>query len=238
MEWEAPPKPAELAENRLIAAILSGRFAIGSALPAERELARQLGVTRPTLREALQRMARDGWLDIHHGRPTRVQDYWQEGNLGVLSALASFPQYAPQDFAPDLLAVRLVMAPVYARRATACARDDVIMLLRQVAEVEDRPDAFASADWQLHHRLTVLSGNPIFTLILNGFKDLYASMARVYFQASAARSHSRAFYTALMAATLAGDLDQVETVTRTTMAESLDLWRVAARQRKIEDGDG
>ena len=72
---------------------------VGSALGAllgellgltrmERELAGQLGVTRPTLREALQRMARDGWIKIQHGRSTRVRNFWREGNLGVLSGIA------------------------------------------------------------------------------------------------------------------------------------------------------
>jgi GntR family negative regulator for fad regulon and positive regulator of fabA len=68
MDWVSPQKPAEFTEQRLIDAILDGHFPIGSALPAERDLAAQIGVTRPTLRETLQRMARDGWIEIHHGR--------------------------------------------------------------------------------------------------------------------------------------------------------------------------
>ena len=37
--WEIQPKPAELAENRLVEAILDGTFPINSSLPPERELA-------------------------------------------------------------------------------------------------------------------------------------------------------------------------------------------------------
>ena len=76
MNWELPLRPAERVENRLIQAIVGGEFPINSTLPPERELARRLGVTRPTLREALQRLARDGWIEIHHGKSTRVRDYW------------------------------------------------------------------------------------------------------------------------------------------------------------------
>ncbi|NLC12537.1 MAG: GntR family transcriptional regulator, partial [Chloroflexi bacterium] len=53
-----PQKPTDLAEKQLLAAILDGSFPIGSLLPPERELAQSLGITRPTLREALQRLAR------------------------------------------------------------------------------------------------------------------------------------------------------------------------------------
>ncbi len=88
MEWPNPLKPAELSEERIIQAILDGTFPINSLLPSERDLSVQLGITRPTLRETLQRLARDGWLEIHHGRQTRVKNYWQEGNIAVLSAIA------------------------------------------------------------------------------------------------------------------------------------------------------
>ena len=74
MTWQPTPKPAEVAESRLVQAILDGDFPINSTLPAERELAHLLGITRPTLREVLQRLSRDGWLEIRHGKPTRVRN--------------------------------------------------------------------------------------------------------------------------------------------------------------------
>lgn len=49
-------RPSEHAESALVTAILDGEFPPGSALPGERVLAGQLGVTRPTLREAIQRL--------------------------------------------------------------------------------------------------------------------------------------------------------------------------------------
>ena len=129
MNWNSPEKPAEFAENRLIQAIISGYFSIDSNLPDERELAAQLGVTRPTLREALQRIARDGWIEIRHGKPTRVRNYWQEGNLGVLSALTRQVENIPTDFVPNLLFVRRLMAPSYTRLSIEKSPDEVIKFL-------------------------------------------------------------------------------------------------------------
>ncbi len=230
MEWIAPPKPAEITERRLIEAMLSGKFPIGSALPAERELASQLGVTRPTLREALQRLARDGWIEIQHGKSTRVRDYWHEGNLGVLGAIARRTEHLPADFVPNLLAVRLVMAPAYSRLAVEHAPQQVLDVLQDYPELPDEPQAFAAFDWQLHHCLTVASGNPVYTLILNGFRDLYQPMACLYFQAPAARASSRRFYGELFQTVQARDAAAAESITRQTMAESLLLWESAATQ--------
>ncbi len=67
--------PAGFAEEYIIESIWNSRFPPGSILPAERELSELIGVTRTTLREVLQRLARDGWLTIQHGKPTRVNDF-------------------------------------------------------------------------------------------------------------------------------------------------------------------
>jgi GntR family negative regulator for fad regulon and positive regulator of fabA len=236
MNWQTPAKPAELAESRLINAILEGHFPIGDNLPAERELAAQLGVTRPTLREALQRLARDGWIEIRHGRPTRVRNFWQEGNLGVLSVLARHPEHVPGDFIPNLLSVRRLMAPAYTRLAFERESAAVLALLQALVETPDTAEDFATADWRLHHQLTILSGNPIFTLILNGFEELYHIMGRLYFSFEDARKHSRTFYTHLLNAAQANDpaeaAAEAEKRTRQVMEESLDHWQTAQEAYK------
>ena len=186
MNWTAPQKPAEFAESQLIEAFLNGRFPIGASLPAERELATQMGVTRPTLREALQRLARDGWIEIRQGKPTRVRDYWQEGNLGVLGAIAQRADVLPPQFVENLLAVRLLLAPEYTRLAVENDPSRVVLTCEQGESLPDEPAAFANFDLQLHHQLTIFSNNPIFTLILNGFGQLYILMACRYFQTAQA----------------------------------------------------
>ena len=51
--------PAGFAEEYIIESIWNNRFPPGTILPAERELSELIGVTRTTLREVLQRLARD-----------------------------------------------------------------------------------------------------------------------------------------------------------------------------------
>jgi GntR family negative regulator for fad regulon and positive regulator of fabA len=212
-------------ERRLLQAVLNGEFPAGSTLPGERELAAQLGVTRPTLREVLQRLAQDGWFDIQQGKPTRVRDYWREGNLNVLSALVRHSERLPDDFVPNLLAVRLSMAPVYARAAVEREPDQVVALLTGYPDLEDSSARFARADWELHRGLTLASGNPIYTLILNGFADFYVQMARLYFAQAQAREASRAWYIDLLAVARSGDAEAAERRTHQAMQESIDLWR-------------
>lgn len=225
-------RPAAHAEHVLVTAILHGDYPPGATLPAERELAVQIGVTRPTLREALQRLARDGWLTIQQGKPTVVNDYWRAGGLGVLDAL-THPANGlslPADFIPNLLEVRLQLAPAYTRAAVHNAAASVADLLAVAADLPDAPDSLAAFDWRLHHGLTVVSANPIYTLILNGFAGFYERMARHYFARAAARSASREFYQNLRAAAQCEDAERAEALTRRTMQGSIDLWREAGDQ--------
>jgi GntR family transcriptional regulator, negative regulator for fad regulon and positive regulator of fabA len=223
--WDSIQKPAEIAEQRLLDAILSGHFAINSNLPGERDLAAQVGVTRPTLREALQRLARDGWLDIQHGKPTRVRDYWLEGNMGVLSVLAQMPSQQTPDFVTHLLEVRALLAPAYTRQAIEASASEFAALLADYADLEDSPTAFAHADWDLQHRLTMRAANPIFRLLLNSFQNLYQIMGEHYFVTAESRKRSRAYYTELLNCAKRGAFLKAETLTREMMEESLALWK-------------
>jgi GntR family negative regulator for fad regulon and positive regulator of fabA len=235
MNWTTPPKPAELTEARLIDAILDEHFPPGSYLPAERELAQQLGVTRPTLREALQRLARDGWLEIRQGKPTRVKNYWHEGSLGVLGALAQRSRRLPADFIPNLLAVRQLIAPAYARQAIERDSPQVIQLLEKSANLEDSALAYASYDWEVHHSLAIASGNPIFTLILNGFFELYPPMACQYFQDKRSRQSSLEFYQNLLSAAQQRAANTAEAITRRAMDQSLVFWQAVSKTQPATD---
>jgi GntR family negative regulator for fad regulon and positive regulator of fabA len=228
--WSAPKRPAAHAEEALLTAIMDGTYPPGSTLPGERDLAAQLGVTRPTLRETLQRLACEGWLTIQQGKPTLVNDFWREGGLGVLGALVRYSQRLPADFVPNLLRVRLALAPAYAREAVARDAQTVAAFLAGHTHLEDTPEALAAFDWRLHHQLTLTSGNPVFTLILNGFSGFYVEMAARYFVAPQTRAASRAFYQALLGAAQRGDADAAEQITRQVMEESITFWQRSSQE--------
>ena len=226
--WVAPQRPNAYAEQTLIEAILDGTFPPHSSLPGERTLAEEFGVTRPTLREAIQRLSRDGWLTVRQGKSTVVNDYWQEGGLNVLSALAKHSPNLPQNFITQILEVRLHLAPAYTRSAIEQDGSVVEALLLQAPLVQDTPQIFAAYDWRLHRQLTISSGNPIFTLILNGFGESYEHFARIYFESPDARKRSKTYYNALLIAAERQDGVMAEESSRRAMIESIHVWANAA----------
>ncbi|MCB9421186.1 MAG: fatty acid metabolism transcriptional regulator FadR [Ardenticatenaceae bacterium] len=228
--WSAPQRPNDYAEQSLVTAILEGTFALGHTLPGERALAAELGVTRPTLREALQRLARDGWLTVQQGKSTVVNNFWQDGGLNVLSALVQHSDHLPPNFVANLLEVRLHLAPAYTRAAVERAGDEVAAFiqgsgLRQAQPTNPTAAAYASFDWQLHRLLTTKSGNPIYTLILNGFANFYEEIAQLYFATNEARQLSCQFYEDLTQVAANHDAATAEHLARTVMEASIRLWQ-------------
>jgi GntR family transcriptional regulator, negative regulator for fad regulon and positive regulator of fabA len=231
IDWSPPKRPAVYAEKSLILAILNEDYPPGSILPSERELAQKLGITRPTLRETLQRLERDGWLTIQQGKSTRVNNYQEQGGLNVLNALVQYSENLPPNFVPNLLQVRLALAPVYTRQAIENSPEQVIEYLTDYSSLEENPEEYACFDWHLHHKLTIASRNPIFTLILNGFAGFYENMACIYFKEATNRQASHEFYKSLFEAAKLKDAIAAENITLSMMTESIKLWESQSGER-------
>ncbi len=126
--------PAGFAEKYIIESIWNGRFAPGSILPAERELSELIGVTRTTLREVLQRLARDGWLTIQHGKPTKVNQFMETSGLHILDTLMTLDAENATSIVEDLLAARTNISPIFMRYAFKANKESAIKTITNVIE--------------------------------------------------------------------------------------------------------
>lgn len=73
--------------EQIMSDVLSGEMAPGETLPNERRLAEVLGVSRPTVREAIKRLAAAGLVEVRHGDATTVRDYRRHAGLDLLPRL-------------------------------------------------------------------------------------------------------------------------------------------------------
>ena len=78
--------PDRIADH-FIARIFTGELAPGSRLPADRELAPQLGVDRTSLRMAMQQLGRMGLIKALRGSGVTVLDYREHAGLDFLAAV-------------------------------------------------------------------------------------------------------------------------------------------------------
>lgn len=217
--------PAGLAEEYIIKSIWNHRYAPGTILPAERELSELIGVTRTTLREVLQRLARDGWLTIQHGKPTKVNNFWETSSLGILDTLAKLEQEKLPQLVEQLFSARTNISVIFIHAALKRDASSILSVLATRTELDDSAEAYIDFDYQLYHVLALASGNPIYALIFNGFKSLYRRVGRYYFNDAAARMLAMKFYDQLAALAESGAFETARSIVRQYGSESAKIWQ-------------
>ncbi|GAL09999.1 transcriptional regulator for fatty acid degradation FadR GntR family [Vibrio astriarenae] len=65
----------------------------------------------------LQRLARDGWLTIQHGKPTKVNQFMETSGLHILDTLMTLDADNATSIVEDLLAARTNISPIFMRYA-------------------------------------------------------------------------------------------------------------------------
>lgn len=154
----------ETVMRRLETALLDGSLPAGAQLPAERLLALQYGVSRNTVREAVQRLAARGLVRSRRAASVFVTDQLRTGMASPWSQLvADHP--ALRD---DILEFRRVLegATAYfaAQRASTDERTQIMALLAELeqARASDDKHGEAQADARLHEVIAQASHNTMF----------------------------------------------------------------------------
>ena len=143
--------------ERLGTAIKLGLLEPGARLPAERELCRQLGISRSTLRQALTALVQSGHLHASRGRSggTFVAESPPPADAPSAALLAGW-----RDACDQRLAVELAVAVLAAERAEPEALEQLDELVAGMdATLEDFP-AYRQADVRWHIGLAEAAGSP------------------------------------------------------------------------------
>jgi GntR family transcriptional repressor for pyruvate dehydrogenase complex len=167
--------------------ILSGKFPIGQKLPSERELALQLGVSRPVVHEGLVDLAAKGLVTLIPRIGTIVNDYRKEGSLSILTSLVNYHEGNLEPGLLDSLLEMRLLFEVETARLAALHRirkqlDSLCTLLRKEDTINHQDvEAICELDFDFHHLIALASGNHIYPLLLNSFKHCYTNFAGQFF---------------------------------------------------------
>ena len=150
---------ADAAVDRIRELILSGALLPGDRLPAEPELAAQLGLSRNSLREAISALARARVLDVRRGDGTFVTSL--EPHL-LLDGLGFAVDLFQDSTLQEMFEVRRLLEPPATALAALRASDEETAVMRKsldamraTADVE----AFIGLDLEFHARVSEASGN-------------------------------------------------------------------------------
>lgn len=142
--------------------IRSGELGLGTRLPAERDLSKLLGVSRPTVREAMIALEITGLVEVRTGAGAYVR---------AAVPHAGAPDAGPSAF--ELLAARRVVEGEIAAVAAECASPPGVETLNRAidlyrVESQRGADCF-EADRAFHIGLAEMTGNSVFQRIVTQF---------------------------------------------------------------------
>jgi GntR family transcriptional repressor for pyruvate dehydrogenase complex len=150
---------AKTVMERLILFIRSDGIEAGDALPSQHELARQLSVSRPILREALQGLATAGIISIRPGSGCYVRDPNADVNPETL--LESYTHEAALEVLEARMVVEVELAGLAAERASAADLDRMAEILRRLKRGAARGQLSSPITSDFHQALSRSARNVV-----------------------------------------------------------------------------
>jgi DNA-binding FadR family transcriptional regulator len=167
--------PDEVFEQ-VLGEVVDGDLAPGETLPSERRLAEVLGVSRPAVREALQRMTQTRLVDVRQGGATVVRDFRTSAGLDLLPRLLVRGGSLDVGIARSVVEARLVVGPGVA--ALAADRGGPALAARLTEIVDDLAATDDDVERQRHalafwDAVVDAADSLVFRLMFNSLRAAY-----------------------------------------------------------------
>lgn len=158
--------------------IQKGIYPIGEALPGQRQLAEEMGIGRPAIREAISALEGLGLLTVEPGRGVFVVDPESFSGRWRFASRYTLDDVYTVRASLESLAVQLTSQK--ASLAQINSLDDYVDQLDVAVKQADLP-AMADADRAFHRRLAELSGNALLQEILDTFDMVISESKNIAF---------------------------------------------------------
>ncbi|MBP1732957.1 MAG: putative GntR family transcriptional regulator [Deltaproteobacteria bacterium] len=169
--------------------ILTEHLESGSRLPAERQLAEELGVSRSVVREAMRMLDGAGYVSIKKGPRGGifVSQVFHKPISDSLKSLAAHGQITVD----HLFDVRLKIEPFMAQEAARHATNEDIKrmhaLMAEAGQCLDDATALKQRNIMFHILLAEASGNPVLVMFMKSIADILNEVAYKFLDLSCER---------------------------------------------------
>lgn len=243
------PRVADAVSERLERMILEGVLRPGDKLASERDLSLKLGVSRPTLREAMAQLARRGLLELRRDG-ARVAHYLAPLSAPLAELFADNPRVSA-DYFEFRRTLEAQAARLAAARATDVDRSAIRAIVKRMKDAHRSvdPKAEAATDVELHlaiyeaaHNVVVLHVMRVLFELLRS--DVFYNRDQLYRRGDA-RERLLEQHLAIAEAVLGGDVAaagraaeaHIGYVCETVEALRLDGLRLATALQRLHHSD-
>jgi GntR family transcriptional repressor for pyruvate dehydrogenase complex len=218
--------------RKLISELSAGKFPPGTRLPAERELAIQYDVSRPTVREAIIAMEVQGLVEVRIGSGAYVLRLPDQGDIPGFNITAF-----------ELTEARLLFEGEAAALAAAQITDEEIeeieALVEQIARENQDPQGTDKADRAFHLAIArATRNNAVYETVERFWELRYTSPEAALLLAKARTANVKPVveeHTAVLEALKARDSSAARSAMRTHLSAVLDSLLFATEEKAVEE---
>lgn len=171
------PLATESNQDRMKRFILQRGCQSGAALPPEAAMAKELGISRASLREAISGLQSQGILESHQGRGTFVSAFSFASLVSALGFHIELESNAHPEMQSNhlyqLVAMReLIESALVAELIDQYRQADILALYaltNKMTQAAERGEDFMDLDWRFHNYLYRRSGNEMLLKLLDSF---------------------------------------------------------------------
>ena len=218
--------------SNLIEFILHGELKPLDKLPAEREMAAMLGVSRPSLREALKTLSTRNIIEIRHGAGVFVTSL--DPKL-LLEPLDFFLALNEANFEHLFEARKVLEGELAALAAQRITQDELVYLQECVHRTEQSLDddaSFVQADLNLHNSIMTAARNPMLERMMMSISLLTRASRQHTVNLPGVRQHAPKDHQAIVDALAERNPEQ----SRQTMLKHLDRIKQALDSGELDLG--
>jgi GntR family transcriptional repressor for pyruvate dehydrogenase complex len=211
--------------------IQGGQLRPGDRLPAERELARHVKVSRPSVRAGLRSLAAVGILESRHGAGSFITAGPPKLSIGPLSLLAALHGFTRDDMFEARRVLEMGAARLAAERATG---EDLAAMSEEVAGMFaslQEPQDFLVHDVRFHRAVALGSHNPVLAALVEMISTMVYERRRRTVQRARDLKESAEMHRRIYAAIRDHDGERA----RRDMSEHLDLARMAQASEDVPE---
>jgi GntR family transcriptional repressor for pyruvate dehydrogenase complex len=235
--FQAIPRGSTLANRvtrQIERLIVEGQLKPGDRLPPERTLARQFGVSRTVIREAVRALVAKSLLDVRAGSGTVVRSPSTESVAQSMKLLlrAGQPELDYEKVHEIRRLLEVEIAGLAAERRTSEDLKGMEEILDRASKIQDNRDEFAQSDVDFHAALASATHNELFSLVLDSLVDIMLQVRQMAFGVSGMPSRALRYHQAILEQVKAGDPEGARQAMHEHLIESEDTMRQALAQER------
>lgn len=175
------PSLTDMFVNQIEQMILSGELKIGTKLPPERQMAKEMNVSLAVINAGIARLTDRGFLTVEPRKGVYVEDYIRNGNINTMKAIFEYTGERPDsNLVQPIAEFRRSIEISATRLACEHRSEEALKTMSELTALaaSQAYELFPETAFEFHHEIAVASKNIYYPMITQTFKSIYTMFYR------------------------------------------------------------